>query len=336
VRKTVAGFTGGDVASELLRDVRIESSVLCRSVMAPPWGFGVAGRDLGSFHMVIAGRGILEVEGAAETVAVGPGDLVVLPTGAEHWVKDAPTTRAPWLSSILDRHEVVDGELRFGGDDGPATEIVCGVFELGGPPPSWLERLPPVVVSRGEESERRWWTDVQSALREEARAPTSGGSVVVNRLLESIVAAALADRLRDLATDAPASAAAVRDRRIGAALSRLHEAPEEPWTVEHMAKVASMSRSAFADRFRSLLGVPPMRYLTELRLAQSTRLLRTTDMSVAQVARRVGYGSEESLARAFRTRFGRTPAVYRRQGGGSGPGSGSDAGVSTGRFDAPG
>lgn len=312
MRKTVAAFGGGDVASELLRDVRIESSVLCRSVMAAPWGFGVAGRDLGSFHMVLAGRGVLEVEGAADTVAVGPGDIVVLPTGAEHWVKDAPTTRAPWLTSILDRHEVVDGELRFGGDDGPTTEIVCGVFALEGAAPSWFERLPPIVVSRGGASERSWRTDVQSALRDEARAPTSGGSVIVNRLLESIIASALADRLLDVAADVPASAAALRDRRIGAALGRLHEAPEEPWTVEHMAKVASMSRSAFADRFRSLLGLPPMRYLTELRLACAARLLRTTDMTVAEVARRVGYGSEESLARAFRTRFGRTPAAYRR------------------------
>jgi AraC-like DNA-binding protein len=316
VRKTVAGFGGGDVASELLRDVRIESSVLCRSVMAAPWGFGVAGRDLGSFHMVLAGRGVLEVEGAAETVAVGPGDVVVLPTGAEHWVKDAPTTRAPWLTSILDRHEVVDGELRFGGDfggdEGPTTEIVCGVFALEGAAPSWFERLPPVVVSGGEASERRWRAEVQSALRDEARAPTNGGSVIVNRLLESIIADALADRLRDISADVPASAAALSDRRMGATLGRLHEAPEEPWTVEHMAKVASMSRSAFADRFRSLLGLPPMRYLTELRLARSARLLRTTDMTVAEVARRVGYGSEESLARAFRARFGRTPAAYRR------------------------
>jgi AraC-like DNA-binding protein len=313
VRKTVARFAGGDVASELLRDVRIESSVLCRSVMGAPWGFGVAGRDLGSFHMVLSGRGVLEVEGAAEPVSLEPGDVVVLPIGDVHWVKDAPTTRAPWLTSILDRHDIVDGELRFGGDDGPTTEIVCGVFALEGRvAPSWFERLPTVVVSRTDASERSWRTDVQAALRDEARTPTSGGSIIVNRLLESILADALRDELTDLTVDVPASGAALADRRIGVVLGRLHDAPEESWTVEHMAKVASMSRSAFAGRFRSLLGVPPMRYLTEVRLARSARWLTTTDMTVAEVARRVGYGSQESLARAFRARFGRTPAAHRR------------------------
>jgi len=132
VRKTVATFADGDVASELLRDFRIDSSVLCRSVMAAPWGFGVAGRDLGSFHMVLAGTGWLEVDGQSEPIRVDTGALVVLPTGNPHWVKDSPSSSAPSLTSILAHHDVIDGELRFGGDDGPLTEIVCGVFMLEG------------------------------------------------------------------------------------------------------------------------------------------------------------------------------------------------------------
>ena len=94
-------------------------------------------------------------------------------------------------------------------------------------------------------------------------------------------------------------------------LARIHDALEEDWTVERMTKVASMSRSAFADRFRSLVGVAPMRYLNELRLARAATLLRSTDMTVVQVAGRVGYGSEASLARAFRSRFEVTPAAFR-------------------------
>jgi AraC-like DNA-binding protein len=80
-----------------------------------------------------------------------------------------------------------------------------------------------------------------------------------------------------------------------------------------MAKVASMSRSAFADRFRSLVGAPPMSYLTELRRAGAARLLGPGDMTIAQIARHVGYGSEESLAHALRDRFDVTPAAFRRR-----------------------
>jgi len=57
MRKTVARFADGDITNELLHDFRLDSSVLCRSVMAAPWGFGVAGREVGSFHMVLEGHG---------------------------------------------------------------------------------------------------------------------------------------------------------------------------------------------------------------------------------------------------------------------------------------
>jgi AraC-like DNA-binding protein len=313
VRKTVARFGESDVPGELLRDLRIASTVLCRSLMGAPWGFGVAGRDSGSFHVVLAGRGTLEVDGGAGPVELRAGDLVVLPKGDAHWLRDPPSTTAPWLTTILDNYEVVDGELHFGDDDGPITEIVCGVFSLEGPRPSWIGRLPSVVLARTDDAGSDWRAGVAAALRDEARTPTRGGAVVVNRLLESLLADALRGALLELAADVAPPARAIADERIGATLGRLHEAPEERWTVERMAKVASMSRSAFADRFRSLVGAPPMSYLTELRLARAARLLGSGDTTIAQIATHVGYGSEESLARAFRNRFDVTPAAFRRR-----------------------
>jgi AraC family transcriptional regulator, alkane utilization regulator len=313
MRKTVARFAGGDITGELLRGVRVESSVLCRSVMGAPWGFGVAGRDAGSFHMVIDGSGWLEVEGSLDRIALRAGDLVVLPKGDAHWVRDAPTTTAPWLTSILDRHEVVDGELHFGADDGPTTEIVCGVFTLEGQRPRWMNRLPSVVASRSGGAQGGWRSEVGASLRDEARNPTRGGAAVVNRLLEALLVDALRNALVDSTRDVMPPARAISDERIGSALARIHDAPEEVWTVERMAKTSVMSRSAFADRFRSLVGVAPMTYVTELRLARAARLLRSTDMTVAEIAGRVGYGSEAALARAFRSRFDVAPAAFRRR-----------------------
>jgi transcriptional regulator GlxA family with amidase domain len=103
------------------------------------------------------------------------------------------------------------------------------------------------------------------------------------------------------------------DRRIGSVLFRLHASPESAWTVDSLARVAVMSRSAFSERFRSLVGEAPMRYLTGLRLVRAARLLRSTDTTVAVIARLVGYTSEEAFSRAFKARFGDAPSVYRRQ-----------------------
>jgi AraC-like DNA-binding protein len=77
--------------------------------------------------------------------------------------------------------------------------------------------------------------------------------------------------------------------------------------------VAAMSRSAFSERFRSLVGEAPIRYLSGLRLARAARLLHTTDTTVAEIARRAGYNSEEAFSRAFKLRFGAAPGVFRRQ-----------------------
>ena len=316
MRKTVARFADGDITNELLHDFRLDSSVLCRSVMAAPWGFGVAGREVGSFHMVLEGHGWLEAEGLTELVPIRAGDLVVLPRGDAHWVKDSPSTVAPSLISILEQHDVVDGELHFGADDGPVTEIVCGIFSFEGIYTApWLDRLPPVVLSAAEPGRNDWRDAVSTALRDEARAPTKGGAAVVNRLLESLIVDVLRSELDELASDAMAPAVALLDHRIGTALARLHASPEAPWSVDGLARVASMSRSAFSERFRSLVGEAPMRYVAQLRLARAARLLSSPDMTLAEIARRVGYASEAALSRAFKARFGQAPGVFRRRMG---------------------
>ena len=317
VRKTVAGYAGEEPAERLVRDLRIGSSVLCRSVMAPPWGFGIAGRDVGSFHMLLEGRGWLEVEGATDPIGLGAGDVVVLPTGRAHWMRDSPGSTAPPLTSILATHDVTDGELRFGGDDdGPVTEVVCGVFSLEtGLRAPWIGMLPPVVVSEAAPGDEGWRPAVIRALREEARRPTDGGSMVVNRLLESLIADALRAPLARSLGDVDAPEQGIADARIGRALARLHEHPEQPWTVNSLAEVAVMSRSAFSERFRARVGRAPIRYLTELRLTRAARLLHSTDATVADVARSVGYGSEETLSRAFKARFGEAPSAFRARPG---------------------
>jgi hypothetical protein len=240
VRKTVAGYAGEDTAERLVRDLRIGSSVLCRSVMAAPWGFGIAGRDVGSFHMLLEGRGWLEVENAPGPIGLGVGDVVVLPTGRAHSMRDSPGSTAPPLTSILATHDLTDGELRFGGDDdGPVTEVVCGVFrfesDLRAP---WMDLLPPVVVSEAAPGEDGWRPAVIRALREEARKPTEGGSTVVNRLLESLIGDALRAELA---------------RSFGGSMLRSRASPTRGWAARSRSSTSIRSgrgRSRASRRWR--------------------------------------------------------------------------------------
>jgi AraC-like DNA-binding protein len=314
VAKQVARFEDTDVPSQLILDFRVASSVLCRSVMAAPWGFGVPERAEGSFHLLLAGGGWLEVDGVRDSIRLRPGDLVVLPNGNGHRVKDSRRSAAPPLTSILANHELVEGELHFGGATGPQAEVVCGTFTTEGARPAWSEQLGPVVLSRGSSGRREWRAALAGALRDEARAPTMGGATVVNRWLESILADALRTELSKTSDDVPVRMAAMSDERIGRVLARIHGEPASRWTLARLAGVATMSRSGFAARFRALVGEPPARYVTRIRLERADRLLQTTDATLAEIARRIGYASEEALSRAFKTRYGVAPSAARGRG----------------------
>jgi len=103
------------------------------------------------------------------------------------------------------------------------------------------------------------------------------------------------------------------DERIARALGRLRERPTDRWTVAALAKAAGLSRAAFARRFLAELGVPPLRYLAELRMDLGARLLAEGDASLAHIAAQVGYESEFAFSRAFKRRTGEAPGAYRRR-----------------------
>jgi transcriptional regulator GlxA family with amidase domain len=176
-----------------------------------------------------------------------------------------------------------------------------------------MEHLPPVIRSPAAPEGEDWRAAAAGALRDEARSPTVGGSAIVNRLLESLLADAIRAELVRASDGAVAPADALTDRRIGRVLLRIHESPEEQWTVERLAGIAAMSRSAFASRFRVLVGEAPMQYVTRHRLERARRFLRSTDLTVAEIARRVGYASESALSRALKSSNGEGPSEVRRR-----------------------
>ena len=106
--------------------------------------------------------------------------------------------------------------------------------------------------------------------------------------------------------------AGLRDAHVGRALAALHEDPARKWTVDDLARTVALSRSALAERFNSLVGEPPIQYLTRWRLALAAEALRTGGDSVARVAERNGYDTEAAFSRAFKREFGVPPSAWRR------------------------
>ena len=155
-------------------------------------------------------------------------------------------------------------------------------------------------------------------------APRPGADAAVSALLDlllllHILRAWLQER--SAASEDDGWSAALRDPAVASALRAVHGDPAHPWTVGELAGVAGLSRAAFARRFTALVGRPPLTYLTWWRMTIAARLLRTTDLPHAAIARKIGYASEHAFANAFKREFTMPPGAYRR----SGPGRSSSA-----------
>jgi len=131
---------------------------------------------------------------------------------------------------------------------------------------------------------------------------------------ESLATLVLVQALRIHLASAPQPEGWLRamgDRRIAAALSALHADVPRRWTVESLAAVAGMSRTAFATRFKELLGAAPLEYLTGWRMTLARRSLQQGSAPLADIAEQVGYLSETAFSAAFRRAHGESPGRFR-------------------------
>lgn len=110
---------------------------------------------------------------------------------------------------------------------------------------------------------------------------------------------------------------AIFDPQIGVALKSMHEKVEHPWTVESRAAACGMSRSAFAARFRDLVGETPLEYLTGWRMQKATEMLQKRDKKLFDVGKSDGYDSDAAFSKAFKRVFGVAPWQYQRNATGA-------------------
>ncbi|TIM87422.1 MAG: helix-turn-helix transcriptional regulator, partial [Mesorhizobium sp.] len=98
--------------------------------------------------------------------------------------------------------------------------------------------------------------------------------------------------------------AAVRDREIGRVLAAIHLEPDRDWTVETLARMMGASRSGFAERFATIVGETPAKYVTQVRMHQARQWLVRDRLKISVVAARLGYESDASFSRAFKRVIG--------------------------------
>ncbi|HEX6578868.1 MAG TPA: AraC family transcriptional regulator, partial [Jiangellaceae bacterium] len=143
-----------------------------------------------------------------------------------------------------------------------------------------------------------------------------GQEVVLDRLLDLLLISVLRTWFSQPDSGAPAWYRADGDPVVGRALRMLHNNPATGWTVAMLAAATGVSRASLARRFTDLVGEPPMSYLTGWRLALAADLLREPDVTIAAVARQVGYSSPFALSTAFKRVRRISPQEHRTRASG--------------------
>lgn len=303
-----------DVLSDVLRSMRLSSTLFGRMELGAPWALRVKEEPLFRFYVIARGDATLTVEGERSPSTLSAGDVALLPNGRAHQLRDLSGRRV--AAHDVSLHDCASARtsarVRLGGD-GPRTELVSGAFRFAEPGNNPLvSSLPPRLHLRaGDPAASPWLAGTVQLLIAESGAAQAGGALVLERLTEVLLVQALRLQTSE-GTCGARGLCALADPAVGVALERMHARPAADWTVESLATVAGLSRSGFAVRFHALVGEPPLQYLARWRMTKAAELLRDGRQSIAAVAEHMGYESEAAFHRAFKRWRGTAPGAYRR------------------------
>jgi AraC-like DNA-binding protein len=315
-----------DTLSEVLRAVRLRSAVFFKIDACAPWAAETpAVRELAphiapavehviEYHLVAAGSCWGGVIGEPP-IRLTAGDVIVFPQGDAHVISSGPGMRAAPEQSPMRGYTQLPIVIRatmHGGGSG-RTNLVCGFLGCDARPFNpLLAALPRMLhVPRRDDDDGVLEGLVKLALAESA-AQREGGECMLARLSELMFIEVVRRYLARLPAENVGWLAGLRDEGVGRALAKLHERPTREWTLDDLAREIGMSRSALAERFTKFVGIPPMQYLARWRIQLASSWLSTTALTVAEIAERVGYGSEAALSRAYKRWVGVAPAEWRR------------------------
>lgn len=175
--------------------------------------------------------------------------------------------------------------------------------------------LPPAIHIRRSEAGAERLRRIVELIADEASNAHPGRQVVLERLVQVLLVETLRFRPGSDAPERQGLLSGLADPALARAITALHEDVARRWTVADLARIACMSRAVFAKRFVQHVGMPPMEYLLEWRMAIAKEALRREQPPLAELAARVGYQSASAFSVAFTRLVGSSPRDFQRQNG---------------------
>ncbi|WP_227429844.1 AraC family transcriptional regulator [Psychrobacter sp. I-STPA6b] len=304
-----------DALSMLLKNVHLyETKYYCLKGN-DKWSYSLARKDTIIFYLVLKGGFCIEIDGIQRQASTG--DIIMIPHAKYH------------VSYAMEHHgkcaKAID-DLLTQSDNKPVqindTQGMCNADlvlvecsydkEVTRP---LLSALPDMLPEHGHQSKtgRKVLDMGMEFLSIESREERLGKSAMINRLASLLMIECLRAYIESLPDATDSWLRALKDPYLAKALAVMHNSPEQSWTINQLAEIVGMSRSSFAERFKQVVGMPPLTYLIDYRMRLAARYLRLQQNSISRISELVGYSSDSTFSQAFKRVYGISPRSYRQK-----------------------
>ncbi|MFD5093915.1 AraC family transcriptional regulator [Amycolatopsis thailandensis] len=305
-REMVVG--SGDPIVDVLRLLRTQAVLPVRVHAASPWAVRFDPHIHVKLGVVLTGECWMTLDGC-EPLLLHTGDFFLLNNPPAYTLASALEV-APCEAADFQAGEN-DGEVRIGTRADEDTYVCCIDFVFEETNTSMLfDVLPPIVVVRADDPRGALLTNLSALTVAEMESGGVGRTLVLEHLAQLILVHML--RVHADATEHPVGwLGALVEDGVGSALRAMHADVSRRWTLDELASISRMSRSAFAASFKAKVGTAPLTYLIEWRMSLARDALRNDTRTISELAAATGYESESAFSTAFRRVVGASPRHFR-------------------------
>lgn len=320
------GTAGPDRSAALadaLAQIQLSGAIFLRGEYTESWAYeSLPSKDAAAvlapeaarivlFHVVVTGS--CWIEAGSHKVWAHAGDVIVLPYNDQHRMGGNEAAELVPISELVDPPPWTSMPHIVHGLGGARSEVICGYLACD-------DRLfdprmgvfPPVFVVTPPAGPIQSWVRASSDLVLQQTSQVTDDRIAAPTDIPQLL---LREVLKLHLANAPATdtgwLAALHDPVVAPALAAIHGDPARKWTLADLAREATVSSTVLDERFRTVLALAPIRYLTGWRMHVAEDLLHSTTLPVTAIAHRVGYDSEEAFSRAFKREHGTAPSVWR-------------------------
>lgn len=297
-----------DPLSDLLDFLQAHCQLSGQLIAGGAWARRFTNLDAIKFCAVTNGSCWYSIDGMSEPARVDAGDVLI--TNGTRTLTLAST--AELVPEATSTAVVQDGDDQYRLGEGSDFTMLGGMIQIDAERQTLLLNcLPPLIHVRGVSDEAKPIAWLLGQLVIEMKSERPGRLSAISGLAQLLFTQTIRAYLAHAPDSDEGWLKGFGDQRLVIVLSSIHSEPSRNWGLEELAKKAGMSRTSLAVRFRKMIGVPPLTYLTQWRMYLARRELRA-GASISEAAALAGYTSDSAFSSAFKRVMSVAPAQYRK------------------------